>query len=127
MARRRVLHGWGVLPIVAVLLTATPLAAQEVWVDDDNCPGPGTGTFSDPYCLIQDAICDIKDTGGGDVLVSPGYYNESLRVFTGVSVISTDGPAVTHTIAASHSTSKRRSDLGSMTAPSTRVPGGSRS
>ena len=35
-------------------------------------------------------------------MVNPGYYNESLRMFTGVSVVSTDGPAVT-TVAAGRS------------------------
>ena len=83
---------------VVVLLACwiAPLAAAQttVWVDDD-CSAPGTGTPGDPFCLIQDAICDIKDLGGGDVMVSPGIYNESLRMFPGVSVISTDGPAVT--------------------------------
>jgi hypothetical protein len=70
-------------------------AQQTVYVDDDNCPGPGTGTDLDPYCQIQQAICALKDSGGGTVLVRPGLYNESLRMFGGVSVISTDGPAVT--------------------------------
>jgi hypothetical protein len=32
---------------------------------------------------------------GGTVLVRPGSYNESLRMFPGVSVVSTDGPSVT--------------------------------
>jgi len=80
------------------LLAWMPAAAQTVWVDDD-CVSPGSGTQVDPFCTIQAAICSIKDIGGGTVMVSPGYYNESLRMFPGVSVISTDGPAVT-TVAA---------------------------
>jgi len=76
-------------------LAGVAAAQTTVWVDDD-CSPPGTGTFADPFCTIQEAICDIEDTGGGgDVMVSPGTYNESLRMFPGVSVISTDGPAVT--------------------------------
>ena len=72
------------------------IAQQTVYVDDDNCPGPGSGTDLDPYCTIQEAICAIKDTGGGTVLVRPGTYNESLRMFPAASAsISTDGPAVT--------------------------------
>ncbi len=70
-------------------------AQQTVYVDDDACPGPGTGTDADPYCKIQDAICDIKDTGGGTVLVRPGTYFESIRMFAGVSVVSTAGRTVT--------------------------------
>ena len=83
--------------IVLTLLLATPFsrAQQTVYVDDDNCPGPGSGTDPDPYCTIQSAICAIKDTGGGTVLVRPGFYNESLRMFPDISVVSTDGPAVT--------------------------------
>ena len=79
-----------------VVLCALPIAAQTtVWVDDDTCPSAGTGTSGDPYCSIQEAICSIKDTGGGDVMVRPGTYNESLRMFADISVISTAGPAVT--------------------------------
>jgi len=96
--QRRRLSVRGLLLVAAWILVLGPVAAQTVWVDDD-CVGPGTGTLADPFCTIQEGICDIEGTGGGDVMVSPGYYNESIRMFTGVSVISTDGPAVT-TIAA---------------------------
>jgi len=78
-----------------LLAFAPPIAAQVIYVDDDNCPGPGTGTDLDPFCTIQEAICSVKDTTGGTVMVRPGYYNESLRMFPDVSVVSTDGPAVT--------------------------------
>ena len=68
---------------------------QTVYVDDNTCPGVGTGTQANPYCKIQDAICSIRATGGGTVLVNPGTYNEAIRMFAGVSVVSTDGPSVT--------------------------------
>ena len=81
--------------LALVLSSGSALAQTTVYVDDDNCPGPGTGTELDPYCKIQDGICFLKDGGGGTVRVKPGYYNESLRMFAGISVISTDGPTVT--------------------------------
>ncbi len=84
---------WFIL-VLTSLITAVTAAQTTVWVDDD-CVAPGTGTPGDPFCAIQDAICNIEGTGGGDVMVSPGTYNESLRMFPGVSVVSTDGPAVT--------------------------------
>jgi hypothetical protein len=83
---------------LAVSLTATlpALGQEDRWVDDDTCPAVGTGTEQDPYCRIQDAICELKDiTGGGTVHVRPGTYNEAIRFFPRVSVVSTDGPAVT--------------------------------
>jgi hypothetical protein len=80
---------------VLFLFPVAVFAQQTIYVDDDACPGPGTGDDLDPYCAIQTAICSIKDTGGGTVMVRPGYYNESLRMFPGVSVVSTAGPAVT--------------------------------
>ena len=89
----RCVRNWACLVIVSLPLTA--FAQQTVHVDDGACPGPGSGTAGDPYCSIQTAICDLRDTGGGTVEVSPGHYNESLRMFPGVSVVSSDGPAVT--------------------------------
>ena len=90
--------------VCVVLLVAAGVAlwpgqvrALDVWADDDTCDEMrvGSGTFVDPYCKIQDAICSIKDSGGGNVFVLPGDYTESLRMFADVSVISTDGPAMT--------------------------------
>jgi len=96
MMKRTTRVGSVATALTLLLLAAAPAAAQlTVYVDDDACPGPGSGMPGDPYCGIQDAICAIKDSGGGTVRVSPGYYNESLRMHPGVSVISTDGPAVT--------------------------------
>ena len=89
----RLVRNWTCLIIFSLPLAVH--AQQTVHVDDDACPGPGTGTVGDPYCSIQTAICDLKDTGGGTVEVGPGYYIESLRMFPGVSVVSSDGPAVT--------------------------------
>lgn len=89
----RYVRNWACL--VVFFLPLTVFAQQTVHVDDDACPGPGSGTAGDPYCSIQTAICDLNGSGGGTVRVSPGTYAESLRMFPGVSVVSTDGPAVT--------------------------------
>ena len=84
--------GWLAL---ACALAASGAAAQvTVYVDDASCPAPGSGTSGDPYCAIQSGICAARPSGG-TVLVRPGTYHESLRMFPGVSVVSTDGPAVT--------------------------------
>ena len=72
---------------IFLLSASLTFAQQVVYVDDDNCPGPGSGTDLDPFCLIQDAICDIQSVGG-TVMVRPGYYNESIRMLGGVSVVS---------------------------------------
>ncbi len=76
-------------------LSGEAQAQQTRWVDASNCPGPGSGTEADPYCKIQDAICNLKDIGGGTVYVGPGNYNEAVRMFPGIDLISTDGPLVT--------------------------------
>ena len=71
-------------------------AQQTVYVDDATCPAPGTGTSGDPFCKIQDAICSIRTApGGGTVLVRPGTYPEAVRMFKNVSLVSTEGAAVT--------------------------------
>jgi hypothetical protein len=87
------------ITLTAVLLLTwfaqgRPLAGMDVWVDAGLCIEPGSGSESDPFCRIQDAICDIKDVGGS-VFVRQGTYSEAIRLFPGVSVLSTDGPSVT--------------------------------
>jgi len=56
------------------LVTATLVAAQTTWyVDDDNCPGPGSGTVGDPFCTIQAAV---SAAGLGDtIMVAAGTYS----------------------------------------------------
>jgi len=77
-----------------LIASFTVAVAADRYVDDAACPGPGSGTDPDPYCSIQDAMCELDGIGGGTVHVRPGYYNESLRMFPGVSVISTGGASV---------------------------------
>jgi parallel beta-helix repeat protein len=74
---------------------AAPVRAQStLYVDDDNCPGPGSGSPDDPFCRIQDAIAGAS---GGDLIsVAPGLYVENVSYLgKAVSVESTDGPAAT--------------------------------
>ena len=77
-----------------LLLPAVGLS-QTIWyVDDDNCPGPGSGTQEDPFCKIQDGINAASD--GDTVLVLPGTYIENIN-FLGkaITLMSSDGPEVT--------------------------------
>ncbi len=69
-------------------------AGSIIYVDDDNCPGPGDGTIKNPYCSIQDAIDSAVDSD--EILVAPGTYFENIN-FLGkaVRVYGTDGPDVT--------------------------------
>jgi len=82
---------------VACIAGAAPALAQAtVYVDDDNCPGPGNGSEGNPYCKIQTAICALHNGAlSGTVLVKPGIYHEAVRLFAGISLVSTDGPSVT--------------------------------
>ena len=70
-------------------------ATQTTWyVDDDACPGPGSGTALDPFCKIQDGV--VAAINGDTVLVAPGTYVENIN-FIGktITVSSTDGSATT--------------------------------
>ncbi len=85
----------GRVAVLGLLSSISVAAAQQtVYVDGANCPNPHP---ANPYCKIQDAICYLKanSPAGGTVLVRPGTYAEAIRVFAGISVVSTDGPAVT--------------------------------
>ena len=64
-----------VFSLIAVIIPTSPVSAQTTWyVDDDNCPGPGTGTLVDPFCSIQNAIgnASADDT----IIIAAGTYNE---------------------------------------------------
>jgi hypothetical protein len=65
-----------------------------IFVDDDNCPGPGSGTEGDPYCSIQTAIDNAVDAD--EIIVGPGGYHETID-FLGKAIWlrSAEGPETT--------------------------------
>jgi hypothetical protein len=85
MKRRLSLMGAACWLAAVPALADCPLAdpADCIYVDDDNCPGPGTGAQGDPFCSIQDAY-DYAVTLGTSpgavetILVMPGTYNECV-------------------------------------------------
>jgi hypothetical protein len=75
---RRVGAAARILLIVVCLAGPVGVAqAALLYVDDDNCPGPGSGTPGDPYCEIQVAI-DAAIPSLDDVVVRCGTYNENI-------------------------------------------------
>jgi hypothetical protein len=86
----------GTALLLALMLGFPVHAQQTLYVDDDTCPSVGNGSDANPFCKIQDAICELRSlAGGGTVLVRPGTYHEAIRMFRDVSVVSTEGAAVT--------------------------------
>ena len=76
------------------MMGSTPSGATVIFVDDDNCPGPGGGTEGDPFCSIQDAIDAAVD--GDEVVVGAGTYFENIDVLgKTITVRSSFGPGVT--------------------------------
>ena len=70
--------------ILMLVMLGGSVSAQTTWhVDDDNCPGPGTGSVVDPFCSIQDAIDAAVD--GDAIEVQPGLYFETIN-FNGKAV-----------------------------------------
>ncbi len=81
--------------IVTIVAALTCSARADVlFVDDDNCPGPGSGTELDPFCSIQTAIDSAVDTD--EIVVAPGHYEGAVD-FLGkaITLRSSAGPAVT--------------------------------
>ena len=67
---------------VAVLAVSTG-QADTIYVDDDNCPGPGDGSKVEPYCSIQTAIDNAVDTD--EIIVVEGTYFEAIN-FVGKAI-----------------------------------------
>ncbi|MHC4589773.1 MAG: right-handed parallel beta-helix repeat-containing protein, partial [Planctomycetota bacterium] len=81
--------------IVAVVgLFMSAAQATTIYVDDDNCPGPGDGSELNPYCSIQTAIDIAVDMD--EIVVAPGTYFETIDFFgKAIWLHSSDGPEVT--------------------------------
>jgi len=61
--------------IVLIAFTAVPVGFAEVIYVDANSPNdPGTGTASDPFRRIQDAINDDGTGSGDEIEIRPGVY-----------------------------------------------------
>ena len=64
----------------AILLAVSTAQGATIFVNDDNCPGPGSGIMGDPYCSIQTAIDNAVDTD--EVVVAPGSYRENISTIS---------------------------------------------
>ena len=84
------------LIVIVIVVAAFSCSAQAdtIYVDADNCPGPGSGMEGDPYCSIQTAIDAAVDTD--EIVVAPGTYFETIN-FLGKAIWlrSSDGAEVT--------------------------------
>jgi hypothetical protein len=82
------------LTVVVAATFAFAAQADVIYVDIDNCLGPGSGTPADPFCSIQDAISAALD--GDEITVAPGIYFETID-FLGkaITLLSAGGPDVT--------------------------------
>jgi hypothetical protein len=107
MAHRRWLVGLAAIVALFLILVVSAVAgeapsesaalAMTPWfVDDDACPGPGTGSSGDPFCRIQDAV-DAAGTGD-QIRVAGGTYTGSHVVMASNGYSHTQVVYVTKTL-----------------------------
>ena len=81
------------LLLAAVLLCGPAWAQSVVYVDADNCPGPGTGAMGDPFCTIAGAITAAAT--GDTVRIFPGTYSECVNTGAkGLALVADDSNPV---------------------------------
>ncbi|MHC4588093.1 MAG: right-handed parallel beta-helix repeat-containing protein, partial [Planctomycetota bacterium] len=78
------------LLIVAVVGLFSSAHADTIYVDDDNCPGPGSGTVGDPYCSIQTAIDNAVDFD--EIVVAEGIYFETINFLGKAITVRSSNP-----------------------------------
>jgi hypothetical protein len=85
------------LPLAALAaFLALPASAQTTWYVDVQGVPPGTGTVSDPFVSIQQAIDAPAVVAGDTLLVAPGVYAERVDAKAKhVTIRSQAGPAQT--------------------------------
>ncbi len=80
--------------LVTLALCCGANGQTTLYVDDDNCPSPGSGIAVDPYCSIQDAI--VASVDGDTIEVAPGTYFEAIDfIGKAIKLRSMDGAAAT--------------------------------
>jgi len=82
----------------ALLLGPGALAQNILFVDNQNCTAPGTGTSGDPYCRIQTAYAAAAS--GDEIRVRAGSYAECVRAADSVPqksvrLVAEAGPTMT--------------------------------
>jgi hypothetical protein len=78
------------LLIVAVVGLFSSAHADTIYVDDDNCPGPGSGTVGDPYCSIQTAIDNAVEFD--EIVVAEGIYFETINFLGKAITVRSSNP-----------------------------------
>ena len=79
---------------LVLALAARTARSQTTWYVDAQGIPPGSGTVSDPYTDLADALGRATTLDGDTVLVRPGNYGP-ISFSKALTVRSTDGPAVT--------------------------------
>jgi pectin methylesterase-like acyl-CoA thioesterase len=89
MTHRHWLIGLAIMVALLLLAAVTAVASEApspasgtlaaVWyVDDDACPGPGTGSLGDPFCRIQAAVDAASPND--EIWVAGGTYTGTQTV-----------------------------------------------
>ncbi len=83
---------WFIIVIICIFSIQGHFSQAQTKYVDACAAGPGSGTESDPYSKLSNAVAAVAP--GGNISIMGGLYPETLKIQTALKIHATEGPAL---------------------------------